>query len=599
MNISIKQSALNCVPLISASLLALLVSACGKSDLRTHQQLRKHAPQSSKDVGVLVQGVSEQEVTQVLDQNPEAKARIINSRHGLYEIYNMNSQALKAEWPAAKVVENQFFKTFENKIQPTLAEKMEILADPPPSSGTVNTGGEKLEQCVEDPKSPEAVLEVVSSTEDISDKIMDLGGEFTLSSKKSSAHPDHPSKLKVGWLVMAPTGSKLGQQVFFAESMNYKPDAYGMYQMMMVIQDERKVCAGTNFEVIVTGNKDFVGNDVNVDEILKQFDRKTFTHLPEMKADQAQAINSGEGVLIAVIDTGVNYNHAALVKNIWVNKKEIPGNKIDDDGNGQIDDIVGYDFANDDGSPYDDQGHGSHVAGLAASSFFGLAPNAQIMSLKGLSPAGGDIASIVGAIYYAVDNGAQVLNMSFGNYGPPHPSMVEVMDYAESKDVVVLAAAGNGHPTLGTGLNTDQIANFPSALPHDNIIAVAAKDSTNLLAPYSNYGTQTVDIAAPGGNAPKDVIVSSFLDNPDEIAFMGMSGTSMATPIVSGVAALMLSANPTLKSADVKKILMTTGPQVSGLDKLVQSGRYVDALQAVQAAKNALPNEVPGELASN
>ncbi|MCB0384903.1 MAG: S8 family serine peptidase, partial [Bdellovibrionales bacterium] len=150
-------------------------------------------------------------------------------------------------------------------------------------------------------------------------------------------------------------------------------------------------------------------------------------------------------------------------------------------------------------------------------------------------------------------------------------------------------ASGNGHPTLGTGMDTDKVANFPSALPHDNIVAVAAKDTKNMLAPYSNYGIQTVDVAAPGGNAPDDVIISCFLDNPDDVAFIGMSGTSMATPIVSGVAALMLSANPNLKASDVKKILMTSGPQVQGLDKFIKSGRNVDALAAVQAAKAMLP----------
>ncbi|MCB0387086.1 MAG: S8 family serine peptidase, partial [Bdellovibrionales bacterium] len=348
-----------------------------------------------------------------------------------YEIFNLDASTLRSEWPEAQVVRNRFFKTFENKHLPSIEERMMMLAE------TVNTGGEKLEQCVEDLKSPTPEIEVTQSSEDISDQIMDLGGDFSLSSGKSKAHPDHPSDLKVGWLVMAPQGSKKGREIFFAQSIKYQPDAYGMYSILMVVQDSRKVCAGASFELIVTGNKEFVGNDVNVDDILKQFDRKTFAHLPEVHADEAQVEATGEGVLVAIIDTGVNYNHAALVKNVWTNKKEIPGNKIDDDGNGQIDDITGYDFVNDDGSPYDDQGHGSHVAGLTASSFFGLAPKAKFMAIKGLGPAGGDIASIVGGIYYAVDNGAKVLNMSFGNYGPPHPAMVQVMDYAEAKDVVV------------------------------------------------------------------------------------------------------------------------------------------------------------------
>ena len=575
----------SCVPILSTSLLALLVLACSQSNLRSHQQLRKHSPQSTQDVGVIVQSVSEQKVIQILAQNPKAKARIINSKHGIYEIYQMDSSALKAKLPHAKMAKNRFFRAFENNAQPPLAEQLEILASPEVGAG------EKLEQCVKDLETPTARVEEPSSTEDVSDKIMNLGDELTLTSKKSAPHPDHPSKLKVGWVVRAPVGSQLGQQVFFADSINYRPDAYGMYSLLLVVQDERKVCAVQDFVFMVTGNKDFVGKDVNMDDILKQFDRKEFTHLLEVKADEAQQLSKGEGVVIGVIDTGVNYNHAALTKNIWVNKREIPKNGLDDDSNGYVDDIVGYDFVNDDGSPYDDQGHGSHVAGLAASSFFGLAPKAQIMSLKALSPIGGDVASIVGAIYYAIDNGAQVLNMSFGNRGAPHPLLVEALDYSESKGVVVLAAAGNGDLILGTGLNTDQFTHSPSTLPHDNMIVVAAKDTKSmLLAPYSNYGVQTVDIAAPGGNAPEDVIISSFLDNPEGVTFFGMSGTSMAAPIVSGIAALLLSANPTISAAQVKHTLMTSGPQIAGLEKLIQSGRYVDAITAVQEAKKLSPS---------
>lgn len=580
MSTQAQSSSKNTVPVVLAATLALTLASCGKSSLQGHRQLRRQAPQSANSVGFVVRGASEASVAEVLDRHPAAEARVINSAHGIYEVFNVADSELRAQLPSAKVDRNQFFQTLEKKALPSVGERMNMLADAP-----APTQGEKLEQCEEDAKSPEAVLDIASASEDITDQVMDLGGEFSLTSAKSTAHPDHPSALRVGWLVMAPTGSKKPKQIFFQNSIQVKPDVYGMYSILMVVQDARKVCAGTSFDIIVTGNKDFVGHDVNVDEVLKKIDRKIFTHLPEIHAEEAQAAAQGEGVLIAVIDTGVNYNHAALLKNTWTNTKEIAGNKLDDDGNGQVDDVVGWDFTNGDNSPYDDVGHGSHVAGLAASSFFGLAPKAQVMAVKALGPAGGDIASVIGAIYYAIDGGAKILNMSLGNYGPPHPGLVQAMDYAEQKGVLVLAAAGNGHPTLGTGLDTDKIANFPSALPHDNIIAIAAKDTKNLLAPYSNYGVRTVDVAAPGGNAPESVIMSAFLDNPDGVAFIGMSGTSMATPIVSGVTALVLSANPKLSVKEVKRILMTSGPAAPGLEKLVQSGRYVDALGAVQAAK--------------
>ncbi|MCB0361814.1 MAG: S8 family serine peptidase, partial [Bdellovibrionales bacterium] len=377
------------------------------------------------------------------------------------------------------------------------------------------------------------------------------------------------------------------QEVFFSPFLRYKPDAYGQYSIVVIVQDDRQVCAFSSFEFIVTGNKPYLGTREKFGSRLDILDKNLFSHRSEIRADQALEIsqNKGKGVIIAVIDSGVNYNHPAQINNIWLNKKEVANNNIDDDNNGKIDDLIGYDFVNDDAFPFDDQGHGSHVSGLIASEYFGIAPHSLIMPLKALSPKGGDIGSIVGAIYYAVDQGAHILNLSLGSYGPPHPHLVEAINYAESKNVLVVAASGNGDPNSGAGLDTDKFPNFPSAFDNKNIISVAAKDSQHLLAPYSNYGMNSVDIAAPGGNPPDELLNSCFLENPSNILFTGMAGTSMAAPLVSGTLALMLSDSPKLSIDEVKNILLTSGRVAPGLEKLTVSGRYLDTLEALKKSQ--------------
>jgi subtilisin family serine protease len=574
--------------------LGLLLASCHASRLQEHKQIRRSAPGSANEVGTIVKGVDESEVIDLLNEQPQAHARVINKNHGIFEIFSVEKETLESKWPKAKLSRNNFFPTFEqdpNALSPK--QRIHLLNN---AAKDNDTQQESLRPCEESIDVPTATINVLETSEELSDQIMNLGGSFTLTAEQSTPHTLHASTLRSGWLVTAPAGSKIGQQAILGDTLTYKPDAYGAYSFLMVVQDDRNVCAVTNFELVVTGNQPYAGRNLPIDDLLSEVDQGQFLHLLDLRADEAQAesVAQGEGIVIAVIDTGVNYNHPALLKNIWTNEREIPGNGIDDDNNGQIDDLVGYDFVNGDEWPFDDHGHGSHVSGLAASSLFGVAPRAQIMALKALGPQGGDVASLVGAIYYAVDNGARVLNMSLGTYGSPDALLVGAMDYAKAKDVVVVAAAGNGHPLLGTGVDTDQMANYPSALPHDNIIAVAAKDSNpaHVLAPYSNYGINSVDVAAPGGNSPENLLTSCYLDNPLGILFTGMVGTSMAAPNVSGVVALMLSLNPYLNSAQVKEILLTTGRESSDLAKLIRSGRYLDAFEAVQASKWLLPGKV-------
>jgi subtilisin family serine protease len=260
---------------------------------------------------------------------------------------------------------------------------------------------------------------------------------------------------------------------------------------------------------------------------------------------------TGANTVVAVVDSGVDYDHIDLNDNIWRNIDEIPNNGIDDDGNGFIDDTVGWDFVDGDASPDDPSGHGTHVAGAIAAEnnnigITGVAPDAQIMPVRAVGSQGtGSIANIVRGIRYAADNGADVINLSLGTQMPSPLSsnmFQSAINYASDRGAVTVMAAGNsgGHsPTL------------PANLAVQQGIAVGATDNQGNLADFSNRaGAVSLDyLAAPG------VAIYSTLPNDN---FGSFSGTSMAAPHVSGAAALIQSANPHLTPTQVEDLLTET-----------------------------------------
>jgi subtilisin family serine protease len=224
--------------------------------------------------------------------------------------------------------------------------------------------------------------------------------------------------------------------------------------------------------------------------------------------------------VVAVIDSGIDFRHPDLASQLWVNPGEIGGNGRDDDRDGFADNTYGANFLNNSGNAFDDAGHGSHVAGIIAAAAnngaggVGLAPGAKIMALKVLDANGnGSLNAAVRAIYFAVDNGAKVINsswtMSFGS-----PALQSAIAYAASKNVVFVAAAGN------EGVNNDQVPSYPGNYRYSNMISVAAVNSAGKLASFSNRGASTVDIAAPG------VGILSTTGG----AYDTWDGTSMAAP---------------------------------------------------------------------
>ncbi|MGM3304572.1 S8 family peptidase [Anabaena sp. WFMT] len=257
--------------------------------------------------------------------------------------------------------------------------------------------------------------------------------------------------------------------------------------------------------------------------------------------------HTGQGIVVAVLDTGVDYNHTDLNDNIWTNSKEIAGNGIDDDGNGYIDDIQGWNFNSTNNNVLDDNGHGTHVSGTIAgenngSGVTGIAYNAKIMAVKVLDENGsGSYSNIAKGIYYAVDNGANVINLSLGgNSG--NNTLKSALEYASSKGVIVVMAAGN---------NSESTPSYPARYADNLGIAVGAVDKNNNLTDFSNRsGSQEIKyVTAPGQD-----IYSTVPNNQ----YATYSGTSMAAPHVAGVVALMLSANPNLTDSQIRDIITRT-----------------------------------------
>ncbi len=333
-------------------------------------------------------------------------------------------------------------------------------------------------------------------------------------------------------------------------------------------------------------------------------------YLSKIEADQAWTkISSSPNIIIAVIDSGVQIDHPDLKKNIWVNRGELAGDGIDNDGNGFIDDVHGWDFTTNRPNPnpsldqeWTEAGlsHGTIVAGIIAASgnnnegITGLTWRTQIMPLKALDDKGeGKISDVIRAIDYAINNGAHIINLSFtsSNYSA---GLEEAINRAYRAGLIVVAAAGNEQAS-GLGYDTKETKLYPacygSSKPGENIVlGVAATDALDQKAVFSSYGSNCVDISAPGISFFSTVTYSPFLSEAKYYDGY-FSGTSLAAPLVSATLALIAEANPELSRQEIIDTLLDSADNIEALNPDYQgqlgAGR-LNVNRAVELAKKKL-----------
>lgn len=302
-----------------------------------------------------------------------------------------------------------------------------------------------------------------------------------------------------------------------------------------------------------------------------------------------QLTTDASSVVVAVIDTGADLEHSDLQENLWVNSDEVPDNDIDDDGNGYVDDVHGYDFKHEDGTPEDEWGHGTLTSGIIGAvgdngiGTAGVAWKVQLMILKVFGASGGGtVEDFSEAIRYAVQNGAKIINASWtvpGSYpGDQIPALKAAMVEAQEAGILVVAAAGND------GMNLEDSPVFPASYHLDNVVSVAAlNNNEEALLEESNYGAESVAVATLG-----EEVLGPYPSNH----YATLTGTSAAAAIVSGVGALMVSQNSNLGASDLQNIMIQTSEPIDALSGLVRSGGTLNPYESIQSA---LAVDAPGE----
>jgi len=325
----------------------------------------------------------------------------------------------------------------------------------------------------------------------------------------------------------------------------------------------------------------------------------------DIKMTSAWDITQGSrGVIVAVVDSGVDLNHPDLVNNLWRNGGESScADGVDNDNNGFIDDCVGWNFADGNNDPMDNLGHGTHVAGIIGATgnngmgISGVMWNTQVMPLKFITDFGpevcgpgtdfcGSIADSVAAIQYAVNNGAKIINASYGS-GEFSQTEFDAINMANSAGVLFIAAAGNG--TLDSlGDNNDLTPSYPANYNLPNIISVAATDQNDKKATFSNYGPNTVHVAAPGvyilstvPSAGVSLSFSSMCTNAFSAGYDFCAGTSMAAPHVAGLAGLLESYYGQFTPSQVRATVLRYVDVLPTLQGWIQTGGRINAYRAM------------------
>jgi subtilisin family serine protease len=297
-------------------------------------------------------------------------------------------------------------------------------------------------------------------------------------------------------------------------------------------------------------------------------------------------------VVVAVIDSGLDIDHADIASNVYVNAGEIPLNGIDDDGNGFVDDARGFNAVAGAHDPIDFDGHGTSVAGVIAAQgnnsdgLVGVAPNAKILAIKASEEGAFTMASILAGVDYVLKAkrrgvNVRVVNASFGGAYTCSPAEREYVSALHSNNILLVAAAGN------SAANNDQTPASPANCESPSLLSVASVSASGSISDFSNFGAKTVDVAAPGSG----IVMLS----PDSGYTVG-SGTSMAAPYVSGVAALLFANNPRLTPTEARRIIMNTVKPLKALEGKVVSPGIVSAAGALGLTTQLIPSPPVGTL---
>jgi subtilisin family serine protease len=363
--------------------------------------------------------------------------------------------------------------------------------------------------------------------------------------------------------------TKLSEDTY---TVNYDNEDYSMDQMMTLLNEENIVeYAEPNYVFSVAAS-------MTTEPLYNQQWGLSNTNYGINVVPVWNDITDQNEIVVAVVDTGANYNHQDLTGRIWSNTDEVQGNGLDDDHNGYIDDYQGWNFSASNNNVMDNEGHGSHVSGIIGAGInnlgvAGVVPNVKIMALK-VTDDGKNIYldDIIEAVHYATANGVKIFNFSFGSTY----YIQSFYDLIAETNALFVCAAGNGDADQ-IGDNNDVYPFYPASYNLDNIISVAALNNSGNLTSFSNYGQTSVDLAAPGSG-----ILSTHLSN----SYYYMDGTSMATPFVTGAAAILYSENPTINMGELKAYLLDGVKKIPSLSTKVSTAGILNVTGSYNLLKD-------------
>ncbi len=484
------------------------------------RQLHNTAPRSQSQTGHLVHGATDQQMIEFTNKHPESRIRPLYPKQGLYEVFTDKPEDL-----------------------PNATENIFI------------------------PKDPISLMDFDDScdqsNEDLPVEIL-IEGEKEAFSEITVTIKDQKN-LQADLQIQGPRGSLLNVKTKVQSTYSFVPDQGGVFRLFFVIKDpnnRNNQCWQENSALDIQHNPEFNPQAQYSEHVIENFDRSPFWYLERFKSSEDET----KKIKVAVIDSGVNYNHPAIAA------------VIDPDN-------LGYDFVEADNYPFDPIGHGSHLAGLIASPINGVSKKVQILPIRAFGNFGYDIGSLVAALYYAADNGAQIINLSAGWLGNPESEdfvpLKKAIEYLKTKDIILVVAAGNGDPFNRRGFNISTRTFLPASLAKksysQNMIVVAATDENDELATYSNYSTELVDLAALGGTSDKQLLSADMQTASGELWHYRF-GTSQATAFVCGALADYLAEKPTPIHSSM--LYLWSLPRKDSLTEYVIQGRHLNtALQ--------------------